>query len=147
MGTPVIQFENLVKIYPMGSSQITALDRVSLEEILAEYVHGLDELARLEALGARVTLLPAIRIAPVEDPAPLDAAIAGVNIQELDPKFEPCYCNRIITYAEMGQHDTAEQMFYLAQQLTAKCPNCSTCARPVGVKGRRGSCVSEKASP
>ncbi len=34
---------------------------------------------RLEALGARVTPLPAIRIAPVEDPAPLDAAIAGLS--------------------------------------------------------------------
>ena len=34
---------------------------------------------RLEALGARVTLLSAIRIAPVEDYAPLDAAIARLN--------------------------------------------------------------------
>lgn len=34
---------------------------------------------RLEALGASVTLLPAIRIAPLEDPAPLDAAITRLN--------------------------------------------------------------------
>ncbi len=34
---------------------------------------------RLEALGARVALLPAIRIAPIEDPAPLDAAIAQLS--------------------------------------------------------------------
>lgn len=34
---------------------------------------------RLEALGARVTLLAAIRIAPIEDHAPLDAAIARLG--------------------------------------------------------------------
>jgi uroporphyrinogen III methyltransferase/synthase len=34
---------------------------------------------RLEALGARVSLLPSIRIAPIEDPAPLDAAIAHLS--------------------------------------------------------------------
>ena len=34
---------------------------------------------RLEALGAQVVLLPAIRIAPIEDPAPLDAAIARLS--------------------------------------------------------------------
>ncbi len=34
---------------------------------------------RLEALGARVSLLPAISIAPLADPAPLDAAIARLG--------------------------------------------------------------------
>ena len=39
-----------------------------------------DALARrLEALGARVLLLPAIRIAPIEDTSPLDAAIARLG--------------------------------------------------------------------
>ncbi len=39
-----------------------------------------DALARrLEALGARVTLLAAIRIAPIEDHVPLDAAIARLG--------------------------------------------------------------------
>lgn len=42
----------------------------------------------------------------------------------MDPEFEPSYCNRIITYAEMGQHDMAEQMFYLAQQIDEECPLC-----------------------
>ncbi|HEX8731149.1 MAG TPA: uroporphyrinogen-III synthase [Ktedonobacterales bacterium] len=35
--------------------------------------------ARLEALGASVTLLPAIRIASLDDPAPLDAAISQLS--------------------------------------------------------------------
>lgn len=39
-----------------------------------------DDLAqRLEALGAHVLMLPAIRIAPIEDSAPLDAAIARLS--------------------------------------------------------------------
>ncbi len=42
-----------------------------------EQAAGLAE--RLEALGARVSLLSAIRIAPVEDPAPLDDAIARLS--------------------------------------------------------------------
>jgi tetratricopeptide (TPR) repeat protein len=34
-----------------------------------------------------------------------DLAIAMFEkIQELDANFEPCYCNRIITYTEMGLH-------------------------------------------
>lgn len=51
------------------------------------------------------------------------------HIQELDPTFEPCYCNRIITYTEMGQHDLAEQMFYLAQQIN---PDCALCYYNIG---------------
>ena len=46
------------------------------------------------------------------------------HIQELEPSFEPSYCNRIITYTEMGQHDLAEQMFYLAQQIDQNCALC-----------------------
>ncbi len=46
------------------------------------------------------------------------------KIQKIDPTFEPSYCNRIITYAEMDMHDAAEQMFYMAQQINADCPLC-----------------------
>jgi tetratricopeptide (TPR) repeat protein len=54
-----------------------------------------------------------------------DKALATFEyIEQTDPKFEPCYCNRIITYAEMGQHDMAEQMFYLAQQIDEDCALC-----------------------
>jgi len=38
--------------------------------------------------------------------------------------YEPGYCNRIITYAEMGNHDKAEEMFYLARELKEHCPLC-----------------------
>ena len=41
-----------------------------------------------------------------------DLAISTFEyIQQLDPTFEPGYCNRIITYAEMDQHDKPELMF------------------------------------
>jgi tetratricopeptide (TPR) repeat protein len=40
------------------------------------------------------------------------------------PDLEPAYCYRIQIYTELGQHDRAEQMFYLAQQLDDACPDC-----------------------
>lgn len=45
-------------------------------------------------------------------------------IEKLDPNYEPSYCNRIITYTEMGQHDQAELMFYLARQVKDDCSLC-----------------------
>jgi len=46
------------------------------------------------------------------------------QIEQLDPTYEPGYCNRIITYTEMGLHDRAELMFYLARQVKDECPLC-----------------------
>ncbi|MGD2111315.1 MAG: tetratricopeptide repeat protein [Phycisphaerae bacterium] len=40
------------------------------------------------------------------------------------PDFEPAYCHRIGIYAELGRHEDAEQMFYLAQALNDACPHC-----------------------
>jgi len=40
------------------------------------------------------------------------------------PDFEPAYCHRIHAYAELGLHDQAEEMFYLAQELDDSCPHC-----------------------
>jgi len=47
------------------------------------------------------------------------------KIDDIDRDFEPSYCNRIATYTEMGDHETAELMFYLARQLKPACPVCS----------------------
>ncbi len=38
--------------------------------------------------------------------------------------FEPAYCHRIGIYGELGRHDQAEEMFYLAQELDDSCPHC-----------------------
>lgn len=40
------------------------------------------------------------------------------------PTYEPAFCHRIHVYSQLGQHDDAEQMFYLAQQLDDSCPHC-----------------------
>ena len=40
------------------------------------------------------------------------------------PDFEAAYCHRIAAYAELGLHDRAEEMFYLAQELDDCCPHC-----------------------
>ena len=46
------------------------------------------------------------------------------KLEHLVPDFEPSYCNRIITYSEMGQHEKAEEMFYLAREFKEHCPFC-----------------------
>ncbi|MBN2296618.1 MAG: tetratricopeptide repeat protein [Pirellulales bacterium] len=46
------------------------------------------------------------------------------TIEKIDPTYEPCYCNRIVTYTEFGQHDEAELMFYMARQFMEECPLC-----------------------
>lgn len=46
------------------------------------------------------------------------------SIQQIDPSFEPSYCQRILTYGELGQHDRAEEMFYLARLYKEHCPHC-----------------------
>lgn len=46
------------------------------------------------------------------------------QIEKVNPRYESSYCNRIITYTEMGLHDQAELMFYLARQVKDHCPLC-----------------------
>lgn len=40
------------------------------------------------------------------------------------PDFEPAYCHLIGVYGELGRHDQAEEVFYLAQELNDSCPHC-----------------------
>ncbi len=46
-----------------------------------------------------------------------EAADAFSAVEQLSPDNEACYANRVWTYTELGDHDRAEQMFYLAQQV------------------------------
>ncbi len=46
------------------------------------------------------------------------------ELARLYPDLEPSYCHRIGVYAELGRHDQAEEMFYLAQELNDSCPHC-----------------------
>jgi len=45
-------------------------------------------------------------------------------VREIDPENEASFCFRVLSYARMGDHDRAEQMFYLARQYVEDCPNC-----------------------
>ena len=46
------------------------------------------------------------------------------RMQPIDPSFEPSYCHRIMTYGELGEHENAEEMFYLARLYKEHCPHC-----------------------
>ncbi len=46
------------------------------------------------------------------------------KIEAIDPAYEACYCNRIVSYAEKGDHEKAEEMFFLARQYREQCPVC-----------------------
>jgi tetratricopeptide (TPR) repeat protein len=53
-----------------------------------------------------------------------EALRAFERIQEVEPTYEPSYCSRIITYSELGDHERAEEMFYLARLYRDHCPHC-----------------------
>lgn len=53
-----------------------------------------------------------------------EAIVALNEASRLSPELEPAYCYRILAYADMGEHDRAEEMFYLAQQIREDCPHC-----------------------
>lgn len=54
-----------------------------------------------------------------------DQAIETLRRAErVDPNYEPAYCNRIVSYAETDDHESAELMFYLARQVKDVCPHC-----------------------
>src|SRR5688500_14403165 len=46
------------------------------------------------------------------------------RIEEIEPTYEPSYCSRIITYTELGDHDRAEEMSYLARLYRDHGPQC-----------------------
>jgi tetratricopeptide (TPR) repeat protein len=46
------------------------------------------------------------------------------RLAEADPRNEPAYCHRILAHARLGEHEKAEEMFYLARQLVDECPHC-----------------------
>ncbi len=46
------------------------------------------------------------------------------RLRRFHPNFEPGFCFGILVHAELEQHERAEELFYLAQQLQEDCPNC-----------------------
>ncbi len=52
------------------------------------------------------------------------AIVQFEHVEAVDASIEACYCHRIVAYAEKGDHERAEEMFYLARQYREKCPLC-----------------------
>jgi Tfp pilus assembly protein PilF len=46
------------------------------------------------------------------------------RVNRADPDCEKGYCLRIESYTRLGDHESAEQMFYLARQIVDECPDC-----------------------
>lgn len=65
------------------------------------------EPAYLHALGNQLLRLTRWR----------EAIEAFSRLEKLDPEHEPSYTSRILAYAELGDHQRAEEMFYLSQQV------------------------------
>lgn len=95
----------------------------------------------LEELGCTADAAEAFEAAYKLEPGDRDVAVAlsgaladlerfSRALEVLDqlvtlyPDFEPAYCHRIGIYGELGRHDQAEEMFYLAQELDDSCPHC-----------------------
>ena len=53
-----------------------------------------------------------------------DAIAVFKRAEDIDAAFEPSYCNRIRCYAELGDHQAAEEMFYTARLYREQCPAC-----------------------
>ncbi len=46
------------------------------------------------------------------------------RIHRRSPVYEPAYCNHVHLLVELGQHEAAEEVFYLARQGNEHCPRC-----------------------
>lgn len=46
------------------------------------------------------------------------------RIHRRSPSYEPAYCNHVHLLVELGQHEAAEEVFYLARQSNEQCPRC-----------------------
>ena len=73
-----------------------------------------------------------------------DAIKTFERIEQLDATFEPSYCNRIITYSELGDHEKAEEMFYLARLYKEQCPRLLLQHRAAAC--RRAACTTRRST-
>ena len=117
------ELQAAIEINPSNSSShfnlgltLDSLERysVAVESYLQALAIAPDDPEILNCLGVDYTRLGQYELA-LETLA---------HLEKIAPDFEPGFCNRIITYSEMGEHDKAEEMFYLARQLKEHCPLC-----------------------
>lgn len=90
----------------------------------------------LRIRGENVDTLVALGIDLVRSGRPERAVATFERVSELDPACEAGYCHRIAAYAQMGEHEQAEVMFYLARQVKEECPICfDYLAQSMSLKG------------
>ncbi len=123
--------------WPEALSEIDAALEINPEHSTWQAHRGyiLDQMERFDEA------IEAYRISAKLDPGDVDVLMAlGVDLarilrceeanevleqaERLDPEIEASYCYRILTYTELGDHEKAEEMFYLAQQIKDDCPVC-----------------------
>ncbi len=107
-------------------------------EALGRHAEAIDCFARALQLGGEdVPTLIQLGIARLRSDQPQAAIEALGRANEIDPDAEPGYCYRIEAWARLDRHDQAEMMFYLARQLTDRCPRCfDHIARSLTARGR-----------
>lgn len=99
------------------------------EDAVAAFERSLE----LESDDPEVTMALSIALSSLGRKARALALLESLAARHAD--FEPAYCQRIKILAEVGAHELAEQVFYLAQQVNEDCPDCffhmgeSLCAR------------------
>lgn len=58
------------------------------------------------------------------------------RVASRDPNSEPSYCHRIVAYTQLGDHESAELMFYMARQIVRACPMCyDNLAESLAIRG------------
>ena len=87
-----------------------------------EAVHSFEKV--IELRGPDVDSLLSLSVNLIRTEQPRRAIDALKQAGELDPECEPSYCFRILACAQLGDHDAAEEMFYMARQLVDECPLC-----------------------
>ena len=53
-----------------------------------------------------------------------EALAVFTRLEGVDATYEPAYCDRIHIHCELGEHEKAEEMFYIARQYKEECPRC-----------------------
>jgi tetratricopeptide (TPR) repeat protein len=91
-------------------------------ELYDEAVEAFKQAVKLEPEDAELSALLGVDLIRTDR---FEEAIALYEqIARIHPDYEPSYCHRVAAYTRLGEHEAAEHMFYLAQQIDDECPNC-----------------------
>lgn len=117
------EIDAALEINPSNSSWLS--HRGFLLDQLGRYVEAIEAYEQaLEIEEDDRDLLFALATGYMNDCRMMQALDTLLRLTALYPDFEPGFCQQIIVYAELGQHDKAEEAFYLAQQIKDDCPHC-----------------------